>query len=71
MVRRYAAVLGLVAFAVCMVRGIASGGGLEATVGDAIGVMFLLAIVGALAGRIADMIVTEGTGSRASHILSK
>jgi len=42
----------------------------EATICDAIGVMFMFAIVGAVAGWIADMIVAEAAGSKSSERLS-
>ena len=67
MARRFAAVLGLVAFAVSTFRGVVDGRTAEAVVRDAIVVMFLLAIVGAIAGWIANMIVSEAAGSKSSQ----
>jgi len=64
MARRFAAVLGLVAFAAVTFRGVAIGRAAETVIGDAIGVMFLFVIVGAIAGWVADLIVTEATGSK-------
>jgi hypothetical protein len=67
MSRRFAAVLGLVAFAVMMFRGVADGRAEEAVICDAIGVMLLLAIVGAFAGWIADLIVSEAADGKSSQ----
>jgi NADH:ubiquinone oxidoreductase subunit 6 (subunit J) len=66
MARRFAAVLGLVAFAVMMFRSAADGRAEETAIGDAVCAMFVFAIVGAIAGRIAEMIVTEAAGSKSS-----
>jgi hypothetical protein len=71
MAHRFAAVLGLIAFAVIAFRGIAVGRAAEAAIWDAIGVMFLFAIVGSIAGWIADLIVMEATGSKSNQRLSK
>ena len=59
MARRFAALLGLIAFTAITLRGIVIGREAEAAICDAIGVMFMFVIVGAVAGWIADMIVTE------------
>jgi hypothetical protein len=67
MARRFAAVLGLVAFGVTMFRGVVDGRAEEMAIWDAIGVMFLFAIVGAIAGWIANMIVSEAAGSKSSQ----
>ena len=64
MARRFAAVLGLVTFAVFTFNGVVDGRAAEAAICDAIGVMFLFAIVGAIAGGIANIIVTEAAGSK-------
>jgi hypothetical protein len=66
MARRFAAVLGLLAFAVTMFRSVARGRAEEVAIGHAICVMFLFAIVGAIAGWIANMIVSEAAGSKSS-----
>jgi hypothetical protein len=67
MARRFAAVLGLVAFAAMMFRGVADGWAEETVIRDAIGFMLLLAIVGAFAGWIADLIVSEAADSKSSQ----
>ena len=70
MARRFAGVLGLVAFAVTTFRGVVIARAAEAAICDAIDVMFLFAIVGAIAGWIADMIVNEAAGSKSSQTQS-
>ena len=70
MARRFAALLGLIAFTAIALRGVVVGRGAEAVICDAIGVMFMFAIVGAVAGWIADMIVAEAAGSKSSERLS-
>jgi hypothetical protein len=70
MARRFAAVLGLLAFAAIMFRGVKDGRAVEVVVCDAIGVMLLFAIVGAIAGWIANMTVREAVGSKPSQKVS-
>ena len=71
MARRFAAVLGLVAFAVIMTRGIARGGALETAIGDAVVILFLFTLVGAIAGWIAEMIVAEAKNGKSNQAIRK
>jgi hypothetical protein len=57
--RRYAAVLGLLAFAAVLVRGTIAGGALESTLGHAILCLMVFTILGAILGRVAQWIVED------------
>jgi outer membrane lipoprotein SlyB len=57
--RRYAAVLGLLAFAAVLVRGTLAGGALESTLGHAIFCLLVFTILGAIIGRVAQWIVED------------
>jgi len=67
MARRFAAVLGLVAFAVITLNGFVDGREAEVAICDAISAMCLFAIMGAIAGGIASMIVSETAGGKSSQ----
>jgi len=69
MAHRFAAVLGLVAFAVIMVRGIARGGTSEAAIGEAIEILLVFTLVGAIAGWIAQMIVAEVNNGKSNQVI--
>jgi len=64
MARRYAAALGLIAFAVTMVRGIVMDGTWEATVGEGVIVLVAFAVAGAIAGQVAELIVADVARNR-------
>jgi hypothetical protein len=64
MARRYSAVLGFLAFAVTCVRGIAVGGTCESTLGYAIACLAVFAVLGGIAGWLAEGIVAEAIRSR-------
>jgi hypothetical protein len=64
MARRFAAVLGLLAFAATCVRGMAVGGTCESTLGYAIAFLFVFTMLGGVAGQLAEGIVTEAIRSR-------
>ena len=57
--RTYAGILGPLAFAIVVARGIWSASGVEATLGFACGALFLFALLGVVAGRLADYLVRE------------
>lgn len=58
--RAYAGILGPLAFTLVMCRGVISGSGLEATLLVACGAMFGFAVVGLIAGQLAETFVAEG-----------
>jgi hypothetical protein len=57
--RDYAGVLGLVAFAIAMARGVIRSAGVNATMWQASITMFAFALVGYIVGAMADRIVEE------------
>jgi outer membrane lipoprotein SlyB len=64
MARRYAAALGLLAFAAVLCRGAAAGGAWESTLGFATACLCVFAVLGAIAGRVAEGIVEEAIRGR-------
>lgn len=58
--RAYAGVLGPLACTLVLVRGAISGGGTEATLLFACGAMFGFAVVGFVAGQLAESFIAEG-----------
>jgi hypothetical protein len=64
MIRRSAAVLGLLGFAAILVRGIVAGAAWESTIGYAIAVLFAYTLVGGLAGWAAEIIVDNAIRTR-------
>lgn len=59
MARTYAGILGLTACATLLLRGLLQGSGVEATIGSAVGGMFALALIGCVAGALAERFVRE------------
>jgi hypothetical protein len=57
--RAYAGILGPLAFALALARGLAAGSGVEGTLLAASGAMFVFAAIGYLAGQTADYLVNE------------
>lgn len=68
--RRYAAVLGLLSYAVMLVRGIAAGGAWESTVGQAIVCLVIFACLGGVIGWLAERIIDDAIRSRLSAELA-
>jgi hypothetical protein len=62
--RAYAGILGPLAGALVLVRGAISGGGLEATLMIACGAMFGFAMVGFIAGTLAESFTAEGVQAK-------
>jgi hypothetical protein len=62
--RMYAGILGPVAFATILARGLIDASGAETTAKIATLCLFAFAGIGYLAGRIADQIVTESVRNR-------
>jgi hypothetical protein len=60
----YAGILGPVAFATILARGLIDAGGVEATLKFATLCLFAFAGIGYVAGRIADLLVTESVRTR-------
>jgi hypothetical protein len=59
MERTYAGILGLTACGVILTRGLIRQGGVEATMLAACGGLFLFALIGCVAGALADLFVRE------------
>ena len=57
--RTYAGILGPLAFVIVVARGVWAASGVEATLGIACGAMFLFALLGLIAGQLADYLVRE------------
>ena len=67
--RRYAAVLGMLAFAAILVRGTVRGGAPESVMDQAVVYLFVFAVLGALVGSLAQWIVEDAVrGKLASQI---
>jgi hypothetical protein len=62
--RAYAGSLGLLACVIILIRGLVHGAGAEATILAASGGLFLFALVGYVAGQLADMLVRESVTSQ-------
>jgi hypothetical protein len=62
--RAYAGSLGLLACGIILIRGLVHGAGAEATILAASGGLFLFALVGYVAGQLADMLVRESVTSQ-------
>ena len=62
--RVYAGILGPLAFATILARSLVDGAGVESTVKIATVCLFAFAAIGYVAGRIADLIVTESVRTR-------
>jgi hypothetical protein len=70
--RRYAAALGLLAFASTLVRGAIAGGAWDSTLSNAILCLCIFSLVGGAAGWIAEGIIEEAIRSRlTSEIANK
>lgn len=61
--RTFAGVLGTLAFATTMVRGLLHGGGFQPTVSAAMGWLIGMAVVGAVVGELASWIVADSIRS--------
>jgi hypothetical protein len=70
MARRYAAVLGLLGFALTLLRGIAAGGAWDSTIGQAVLMLAMFTVLGGLAGLAAERIVDDAIRSRLSTELN-
>lgn len=57
--RAYAGTLGPLACGVILTRGLLGGGGLESTILSSCGGLFLFALIGYVAGQLADLFVRE------------
>jgi hypothetical protein len=57
--RAYAGILGLLAFALSIARGVATGSGVEGTFLAASGALFVFAAIGYIAGQTADYLVND------------
>jgi hypothetical protein len=68
--RSYAGVLGCLAFATVVGRGLLHSSGLEATVGAAVAWMAAFGAIGFVVGRLARSIVEESVRSRMAEELS-
>lgn len=68
--RAYAGVLGSLAFATVLARGIVHHAGLEATVVQAVGMMLAFAIVGGIVGRVAENVVEESVRAKMAEQLA-
>ena len=62
--RSYAGVLGPLAFATVLVRGMARDGGIQGTIWQAVIGLFAFAIVGAVLGQLAGWIVDDSVRAR-------
>lgn len=62
--RVYAGILGPLAFATILARSLVDGAGIESTVKMATLCLFAFAAIGYVAGRVADLIVTESVHTR-------
>ncbi|TWT86536.1 hypothetical protein Mal64_33620 [Pseudobythopirellula maris] len=71
MARVYAGVLGFLAAAVTLARGVFAGSGLEGTATDALLAMAALAAVGAVVGQIAETTVDESVRWRLEKQLAE
>jgi hypothetical protein len=69
--RRYAGILGLLAFAMVLVHGVLNGGGAEATLLRACGSMAVMAVVGATIGGLAGWIVADSVRAQLIRQLSQ
>ncbi len=69
MARTYAGVLGASAFVTVLLRGLLLGGGIDATLGRAVVGLAVFAVVGLIAGQIAEMTVTESVKARINQEL--
>jgi hypothetical protein len=68
--RRYAAVLGLLAFSVTIARGIAANGTCESVLGQAIAALFVFMLLGGIAGWLAERAIDDDIRSRLSAELA-
>ena len=64
MARQYAAILGLLALAVSLLRGLAAGGGGEATLWTAWLGLLAFSVIGAVIGWLAERIVRDSVSSQ-------
>jgi uncharacterized membrane protein len=62
--KAYAGTLGPLAFATMIVRGLVHGGGIESTILAAVGGLFLFALIGYIAGQLADLFVRDSVRSQ-------
>jgi hypothetical protein len=62
--RAYAGILGPLAFAVSIARGVAAGSGVEGTLLAATVALFVFAAIGYLAGQTAEYLVNESVRSQ-------
>jgi hypothetical protein len=60
----YAGILGPVAFTAILTRSLVHGGGVETTLKAAMLCLFTFAVIGYIAGKLADRIVTDSVRSR-------
>ncbi len=70
MSRRYAAVLGLLAFATILARGIGAGGAWESVLSQAIAALVVFAIIGGIVGWLAERMIDDAIRSRLSAELA-
>lgn len=62
--KAYAGTLGPLACATLIVRGLVHGGGIESIILAAIGGLFLFALIGFVAGQLADLFVRDSVRSQ-------
>ena len=70
MAKLYAGILGLLAFATCVVRGVVAGSGPESSLGTACLAMALFAAIGLVLGLVAQSTVEESVRQRVAAELA-
>lgn len=70
MARTYAGVLGLTACGTILARGLLQGSGVETTMLAAVGGLFLFALIGCVAGALADQFVRESVRTQFQSALA-
>ncbi|HZZ29442.1 MAG TPA: hypothetical protein VFE46_15700 [Pirellulales bacterium] len=62
--RRYAAVLGMLAFAAILARGMVAGGAWDSVLSQAIAALFAFAVVGGITGWLAERMIDDSLRSQ-------
>jgi len=68
--RTYAGILGLLAFAITIARGVATGSGLEPALLSASANLFIFAAIGFVTGQTADYLVSESVRTKFQAAMS-